>query len=364
MKELPKCDVDGCEKNARSLKGGYCLMHYTRWRNHGDTSVNLYEWRGKSSWELPDGTIISEGRKIKNLNIIIERIKNKRLLGYQKHDDTLDIIEKVLDDSHGKYKSGKVKRGMKTLTYEKYVDVLANSDWGFEEGLITITQAELVSKVVSELSKNRGAIKFWNICKNLEIGFDKNEWLIKLFTKHLIIGITYNPDEKTIEFSKTINQFYDEFNKESNHGATLDNNYAIESGFHYERIKSYNEHDEFKSDQYDYSILVTIAVEKVVKYLIENGDTEEKILYEKCNTNQIMLQQMIDNDIGIIKNNGIVKFSLVQKIQELIKKEKEMEDSLTSEEGLTYKKILSNLGINYVEYATLEAVKKNRPELV
>jgi len=77
MKELPKCDVEGCEKKARSLKGGFCQMHYTRERTHGDVNVNLYADRGQQKWELPDGTIISEAKKIKNIHIIIERIKNR-----------------------------------------------------------------------------------------------------------------------------------------------------------------------------------------------------------------------------------------------------------------------------------------------
>ena len=352
--EFPKCSIDGCEKRTRSLKGGYCQMHYTRERAHGDVNVNLYEGRGQE-WELPDGTIIREAKKIKNLNIIIERIKNKRLLGYQKNnDDTLDIIEKVLDDYHGKYKSGKVKRGKKTLLYATHVDVLANSNLGFEQGLITIKQANLISKVVSELSKSNTPIKFWDVCKTIETSPDEHDWLLKAFTKHPIIGITYDSKEKTIAFSQDISWFYDESDKITEHTA----NDGIAIGLHFERFASFKQHDDFKSEQYPYSVLVSTAVQCVIKYLIKNRDTEENTLYEKCHANQIMLQQMIENNIGIVNDNGIVKFTVIPKIQELIKKEKQMWDDHAGD-NLTQKEILSILGINYVEESALRTIMES-----
>lgn len=210
MQELPNCNAEGCEKKARSLKGGYCQMHYTRLRNHGDVDVNLYAGRGESSWELPDGTIISEAKKIKNLKIILERIKNKRFLGYEKDgDDALDIIEKVLDDYHGTYKDGGVKRGKKTLTYAKYVADLTYSDWSFENDFLTFPQGKMISKIVSELSTSDTPIPFNDVCKNLGIESDDAEWLIKSFSKYPILGITYNLKEKTIEFSKDLGWFYE-----------------------------------------------------------------------------------------------------------------------------------------------------------
>lgn len=248
MKELPKCQADGCEKNARSLKGGYCIMHYTRMRNYGDTSVNLYEDRGKRRLELPDGTIITEAKKIENLKIIIERIRNRRLLGhptpYSSHnnDDTLDIIERVLDDHHGKYKGGRIRRGTKTLQYNRYLEDLVDSNQGFEQGLITIEQAGWISKIVSELCKAKEPIRLEKACEDLGIKYGK-EWLIKAFTKHPIIGITYNSKEKTIEFSKDNSWFYEEFKK--NPTDSYDN--YISAGLHYERIWSYEEYASSKT---------------------------------------------------------------------------------------------------------------------
>ena len=243
MAELPKCSVDGCEKNTRSLKGGYCQMHYTRERTHGDVNANLYADRGQQKWELPDGTIIRGATKIENLKIIIERIKNKRLLGYEKdHDDALDIIEKVLDDYHGEYKNGIVKRGKKTLTYKKYIDILSLSDWGFENGLITIGQAKWISKVVSELSKSNIPIQFYDLCKNFEIESNEVEWLIQAFTQYPVIGITYNPEEKTIEFSKDLSWFYElapDENKLALYGVP---DVAFKAGLHNARRLSYKEY--------------------------------------------------------------------------------------------------------------------------
>lgn len=239
MKELPKCNVDGCDNVARSFKSGICSRHYTRLRNHGDVNVNLYEARGKNRWELPDGTIISEAKKIEKLNIIIERIKNKRLLGYDKDGNgTLDIIEKVLDDYHGTYKNGEVKRGKKTLTFAKYVDALAHSDWGFEHGLITLEQSELISKVVSELLQNSNVVKFLDICTNQEIKSSDMEWLIQLFTKYPIIGITFNHEEKTLKFANDIEWFYELASKQ-NKPIFTQNSDALELGLHKNRISEY-----------------------------------------------------------------------------------------------------------------------------
>ena len=55
---------------------------------------------------------------------------------------------------------------------------------------------------MSELSTSDTPILFTDICKNLEIESDDEEWLIQSFTKLPDIGITYNSNEKTIEFTK------------------------------------------------------------------------------------------------------------------------------------------------------------------
>jgi len=74
-------------------------------------------------WELPNGIVIREARKIENIKIILGRIKAKKLLGCEPtYDEVLDIIEKVLDDWHVPFKDGKVKRGMKTMRYSIYID--------------------------------------------------------------------------------------------------------------------------------------------------------------------------------------------------------------------------------------------------
>ncbi|MEC4848725.1 MAG: hypothetical protein RI100_06015 [Nitrosarchaeum sp.] len=237
MAELPKCSLDGCEKNARSRKGSYCQMHYTRERTHGDVNVNLYADRGQK-WELPDGIIIREAKKIENLKIIIERIKNTRLLGYNKDgNDTLDIIEKVLDDYHGTYKNGEVKRGKKTLTFAKYVNALENSNRGFEHGLITLEQSKLISKVVSEL-KNNEEVKFLDICTSQEIESFDMEWLINLFAQHPIIGITFNPEAITVKFTQDIKWFY-ELASKRNKPIFTQRSDALELGLHKDRISEY-----------------------------------------------------------------------------------------------------------------------------
>jgi hypothetical protein len=38
-KVRPSCTIDGCEKP--NFGRGMCVMHYTRWRNHGDSSILL-----------------------------------------------------------------------------------------------------------------------------------------------------------------------------------------------------------------------------------------------------------------------------------------------------------------------------------
>lgn len=249
MKEqLPQCKVDGCDNIARSFKGGICSKHEDRLRKFGDVNVNLYADRGQK-WELPDGRIIRGTKKIENLNIIIERIKNTRLLGYEtEYYNTLDNIEKVLDDYHGAYKNGERKRGKKTLTFAIYVDSLENSDWGLEHGLITLEQSKLISKIVSELSKSNTSVPFLDLCKNLEIESDA-DWLIQAFTKYPIIGITYNPEEKTIEFSKDLAWFYElapNKNKLILSGVPDD---AFKAGLHDARRLSYKEYVQNKTSK-------------------------------------------------------------------------------------------------------------------
>lgn len=43
----PTCSVDGCERSARAR--GWCPMHYSRWRHHGDPTVVLRWWDGRTS---------------------------------------------------------------------------------------------------------------------------------------------------------------------------------------------------------------------------------------------------------------------------------------------------------------------------
>jgi len=258
MKKLPKCDVEGCEKNARSLKGGYCLMHYTRWRNHGDVNVNLYENRAKAVWELPDGSFIYGQRNIDKLNLIIKRVKNARLLGYlqgpprSENDPTLEVIEKIVDHYHGTYKTGKQKnerrRGISTLRFARHLEILVESDKASNYGLITIEEAIWVSKVVEELVTRDKPAEIYAIVDDSKIVEEHVKRLIEIFEKFPIIGITYNPDNHTIEFSKTVGQFNDEFNKAVDVDATLDDNYLITTGFHKKRTKSLNEYHELKSE--------------------------------------------------------------------------------------------------------------------
>ncbi|MCH7560919.1 MAG: hypothetical protein IIC67_06065 [Thaumarchaeota archaeon] len=257
MKELPKCDVEGCEKNARSLKGGYCQMHDTRLRNHGDVNVNLYENRAKAVWELPDGSFIYGQKNIDKLNLIIKRVKNARLLGYlqgpprSENDLTLEVIEKIVDHYHGTYKTGKQKnerrRGISTLRFARHLEILVESDKDSNYGLITIEEAIWVSKVVEELVTRDKPAEIYAIVDDSKIVEEHVKRLIEIFEKFPIIGITYNPDNHTIKFSKTVGQFNDEFSKESNFGTTVDNNYLVDAGFHYKRNKSLIECHKFKS---------------------------------------------------------------------------------------------------------------------
>lgn len=252
MAELPKCRVEGCEKKARSMKGGYCIMHYTRWRIHGDTEVNLYKGRKRQEWILPDGTAIRVKRKIEDIEYVIDQIKNKRLLGYQKDDeDTLDIIAKRLDDVR-EYRGiltgntlldhiTKPERGVRTRKFARYIETLANSDWGFENGLITLEQADLISKVVVRLSESTEPLKLRDVCDSLGIGITDRIWLGKAFTKHPIIGIIYDGKTDFIQFTKDINQIYTETDGELFYEKTgqMVLEPCIRAGLHYERIPTY-----------------------------------------------------------------------------------------------------------------------------
>jgi len=238
--EFPKCSVNECEKRARSLKGGYCVMHYTRLRTHGDVDTNLYEGRKKQQWELPDGTIISDPKKIENLKIIIERIKKRRLLGYPAEgEDDLDVIEKVIDDYHGRYKLGGKKRyGKKTLMYDRYVYAIEeDSNFAFELGLIKLKHAEFISKIAARLLKSTEPIKFSAVCNELGIEPKDAKHLIKILTTYPETGIIYNDKEDTIRYAMELESFYELVSKQNKSVST--HNDAIELGLRRERLKSY-----------------------------------------------------------------------------------------------------------------------------
>lgn len=40
MNDHKKCDVDGCEKQARTKSAAYCQNHYARWQRNGDPTVD------------------------------------------------------------------------------------------------------------------------------------------------------------------------------------------------------------------------------------------------------------------------------------------------------------------------------------
>ena len=43
-----KCSIEGCDKP--HMAGGWCKMHWTRWRRHGDPFVNLQGNTPESFW--------------------------------------------------------------------------------------------------------------------------------------------------------------------------------------------------------------------------------------------------------------------------------------------------------------------------
>src|SRR5262245_65573175 len=70
------CAMPDCSKPAVSR--GFCQMHYTRFKRHGDPSVSL---RPGSGWVSSDGYHILhvEGREVRAHRLVVEELTGNKL---------------------------------------------------------------------------------------------------------------------------------------------------------------------------------------------------------------------------------------------------------------------------------------------